>query len=56
MTEKFLRNRWFEKGFGIGETRQETLYGISFSVLKGSFFIRLIWILKYSQKRRRLIE
>lgn len=39
--EKVLRNSGFEKGFGRGETRQEVLRGMNFSVTKGEFCVLL---------------
>ena len=39
--EKVLRNSGFEKGFGSGETRQEVLRGMNFSVAKGEFCVLL---------------
>ena len=38
---KFLEIVDLKKGFGIGETRQEVLRGMNFSVAKGEFCVLL---------------
>lgn len=39
--KKVFGNCKFEKGFGSGETRQEVLRGMNFSVAKGEFCVLL---------------
>ena len=41
MKESFLEIRDLKKGFGTGETRQEVLQGLSFTVEKGEFCVLL---------------
>lgn len=41
MSEAFLQIKDLKKGFGEGETRQEVLKGIEFSVSKGEFCVLL---------------
>ena len=50
--KKFLEIVDLKKGFGSGETRQEVLRGMNFSVAKGEFFGKINFIKYYRRNRQ----